>query len=183
MRSARVLNERTWGHFCINFCIIADSLMECDREEELGEMYSPNKTGEYTPCGDMPNFTVQGLRDALNEAESTVTEPPSLAEEFIIQLDMTMVDRPGRCVTTSIFMEWRLGAAHAMKNDPAMGDLKHVEVDGPGRAYLFFYDRHGYRSLPKEEALAMHSHIADAFAEWIGRSAHFDTVPLLLETG
>ena len=64
-----------------------------------------------------------------------------------------------------------------------MGDLKHVEVDGPGRAYLFFYDRHGYRSLPKEEALAMRSHIADAFAEWIGRSAHFDTVPLLLEAG
>ena len=30
---------------------------------------------------------------------------------------------------------------------------------------------------------AMHSHIADAFAEWIGRSAHFDAVPLLLETG
>ena len=27
----------------------------------------------------------------------------------------------------------------------------------------------------------MHSHIADAFTEWIGRSAHFDTVPLLLE--
>ena len=48
---------------------------------------------------------------------------------------------------------------------------------------MFFYDRHGYRSLPKEEALAMHSHIADAFADWIGRSAHFDAVPLLLETG
>ena len=29
----------------------------------------------------------------------------------------------------------------------------------------------------------MRSHIADAFAEWIGRSAHFDAVPLLLETG
>ena len=72
---------------------------------------------------------------------------------------------------------------HALKNDPAMGDLKHVEVDGPGRAYLFFYDRQGYRGLPKEEALAMRSHIADAFAEWIGRSAHFEAVPLLLEVG
>ena len=29
----------------------------------------------------------------------------------------------------------------------------------------------------------MRSHIADAFAEWIGRSAHFDVVPLLLEAG
>ena len=72
---------------------------------------------------------------------------------------------------------------HALKKDPAMGDLKHVEVDGPGRAYLFFYDRQGYRGLPKDEALAMHSHIADAFAEWIRRSAHFETVPLLLEVG
>ena len=58
-----------------------------------------------------------------------------------------------------------------------------MQVDGPGLAYLFFYDRHGYRGLSKEEALAMRSHIADAFAEWIGRSAHFDTVPLLLEAG
>ena len=29
----------------------------------------------------------------------------------------------------------------------------------------------------------MRSHIADAFAEWIRRSAHFDAVPLLLEAG
>ena len=66
--------------------------MERDREEELGEMYSPNKSGEYTPCSDVPNFTVQGLRDALNEAEATVTEPSPLAEEFIIQLEVTMAD-------------------------------------------------------------------------------------------
>ena len=29
----------------------------------------------------------------------------------------------------------------------------------------------------------MRSHIADAFAEWIGRSAHFNMVHLLLEAG
>ena len=93
-----------------------------------------------------------------------------------------MADRPGRPWPSAY--SWNGGLVrHVLKNDPAMGDLKHVEVDGPGRAYLFFYDRHGYRGLPKEEALAMHSHIADAFAEWIGRSAHFDAVPLLLETG
>ena len=91
MCSARVLNERPRGH-SVFFCIIVDSLMECDREEELGEMYSPNEFGEYMPHGDMPNFTVQGLRDALNEVESTVTEPLSLAEEFIIQLEVTMAD-------------------------------------------------------------------------------------------
>ena len=52
-----------------------------------------------------------------------------------------------------------------------------------GSPYLFFYDRHGYHGLSKEKALAMHSHIADAFAEWIGRSTYFDAVPLLLEAG
>ena len=72
---------------------------------------------------------------------------------------------------------------HALKGDPALRDLEHVQVDGPGFPYLFFYDRHGYRGLCKEEALTMRSHIADAFAEWIGRSAHFDAVPLLLEAG
>ena len=156
--------------------------MECEREEESGEMYSPNESREYTPCGDMLNFTVQGLRDALNEVESTVTEPQSLTEEFIIQLEVTMADRPGRPRPPAY--SWNGGLVrHALKNDPAMGDLKHVEVDGPGWAYLFFYDWHGYRGLPKEEALAMRSHIADAFAEWIRRSAHFDAVPLLLEAG
>ena len=115
MCSTRVLNKRPRGHFCINFCIIADSLMECDREEELGEMYSPNESGEYTPRGDAPNFTVQGLRDALNEAESTVTELPSLTEEFIIQLDVTMADQTGKATAPSIFLEWRLGAARTEK--------------------------------------------------------------------
>ena len=70
---------------------------------------------------------------------------------------------------------------HALKNDPAMRDLKHVQVDGPGLAYLFFHDRHRYRSLSKDEALDMRSHIADAFVEWIGRSTHFNVVPLMLE--
>ena len=72
---------------------------------------------------------------------------------------------------------------HVLKNDPAMRDLKHVQADGPGLAYLFFHDCHRYHSLSKEEALDMRSHIADAFAEWIGRSTHFDAVPLLLEAG
>ena len=53
----------------------------------------------------------------------------------------------------------------------------------PGERICFFYDRQGYSGLPKEEALAMHSHIAEALAEWIGRSAHFEAVPLLLEVG
>ena len=41
--------------------VLIDSFMEHEREEESGEMYSPNESGEYTPHGDAPNFTVQGL--------------------------------------------------------------------------------------------------------------------------
>ena len=66
--------------------------MEREREEESGEMFSPNKSGEYMPHGDALSFTVQGLRDALTAAESTVTEPPCPTDEFIIQLEVTMVD-------------------------------------------------------------------------------------------
>ena len=93
-----------------------------------------------------------------------------------------MADRPGRLRPPAY--SWNGGLVrHALKGDPTLRDLEHMQVDSPGLAYLFFYDRHGYHSLSKEEALAMSSHIADAFAEWIGRSAHFDTVPLLLEAG
>ena len=61
-----------------NCYTVIDSLMEPEREEESGKMYSLNESGEYTPHGDVLNFTVQGLRDALTEAESAVTEPPPL---------------------------------------------------------------------------------------------------------
>ena len=66
--------------------------MECEREEELREMFSPNESGEYMPHDDMASFTVQGLRDTLTAAESTITEPPHPADEFTIQLEVTMVD-------------------------------------------------------------------------------------------
>ena len=156
--------------------------MEHEREEELREMFSPNDSGESTPHEDVATFTVQGLRDTLTAAESTVTEPPRLAEEFIIQLEVTMVDRPGQPCPPAFL--WNGGMVqHVLKSDPALRELEHIQVDSPGLAYLFFYNRHGHHGLMKAAALAMCSHIADAFAEWIGGSAHFDAVPLLLEEG
>ena len=128
------------------------------------------------------SFTVQGLRDALTAAESTVTEPPHPMDEFIIQLEVTMADQPGRPHPPAF--SWNGGMVqHVLKSDPALRELEHVQVNSPGLAYLFFYDRHGCHSLTKEVALAICSHIVDAFAEWIGRSVHFNAVPLLLEEG
>ena len=66
--------------------------MEREREEESGEMFSPNESREYMPRGDTASFTVQCLRDALTAAESTVTEPLCPTGEFIIQLEVMMAD-------------------------------------------------------------------------------------------
>ena len=113
--------------------------MEHEREEESGEMFSPNKSVEYMPHGDAPSFTVQALRDALTEAESGVTGPPCPMDEFIIQLEVTMADRLGRLCPPAFL--WNGGMVqHVLKTDPALRDLEHVQVDGPGLAYLFFYD-------------------------------------------
>ena len=131
---------------------------------------------------DMASFTVQGLRDALTAPESTVTEPPCPMDEFIIQLEVMMVDQPGRLCPPAF--SWNGGMVqHVLKSDPALRELEHIQVNSPGLAYLFFYDRHGCRGLTKEAALAIHSHLANTFTEWLGRSAHFKVVPLLLEEG
>ena len=104
--------------------------MECEREES-GEMYSPNESGEYTPHGDAPNFSVQGLWDALTEAESMVTEPPVPTDEFIIQLEVTMADRPGRPQPPAY--SWNGGLVrHALKSDPALRVLGTRAGGWPG---------------------------------------------------
>ena len=66
--------------------------MEHEGEEESGKMFSPNESGEYMLHNDVVRFTVQGLRDALTTAESTVTEPSCPVDEYIIQLEVTMAD-------------------------------------------------------------------------------------------
>ena len=35
-------------------------MKECDWEEESGEMFSPNESGEHIPHEDVAQFTVQG---------------------------------------------------------------------------------------------------------------------------
>ena len=131
--------------------------MECEGEEESGEMFSPNESGEYMPRNDAASFTVQGLRDALTAAESTVTEPLCPTDEFIIQLEVMMADCPEDCIPPAF--SWNGGMVlHVLKSDLALRELEHVQVNSPGLAYLFFYDRHGHRGLTKEAALAICVH-------------------------
>ena len=128
--------------------------MEHEGEKESGEMFTPNESGEYTLHNDTASFTVQGLRDALNAAESIVTELPCPTDEFIIQLEVMMADQPRRPCPPAF--SWNGGMVqHVLKSDPALRELEHVQVDSPGLAYLFFYDRHGHCGLTKEAALAI----------------------------
>ena len=39
---------------------------------------------------------------------------------------------------------------HVLKRDPTLRDLEHVQVYGPGMAYLFFYDKQGQKGLKQE---------------------------------
>ena len=39
---------------------------------------------------------------------------------------------------------------HVLKSDPVLRELEHVQVDGPGTAYLFFYDKQGRRGLEQD---------------------------------
>ena len=72
---------------------------------------------------------------------------------------------------------------HVLKDDPALWDLEHVQVDGPSTAYLFFYDKKGRRGLLFEAAHALRAHMGDMFSEWISQSAHFVVNPIPLVEG
>ena len=39
---------------------------------------------------------------------------------------------------------------HILKSDLVLWELEHVQVDGPGTAYLFFYDKQGCWSLEQD---------------------------------
>ena len=60
---------------------------------------------------------------------------------------------------------------HILKSDPVLRELEHVQVDGPGTAYLFFSNKQGHRGLEQD---AVRIHMEEAFSEWILRSAHFN---------
>ena len=39
---------------------------------------------------------------------------------------------------------------HLLKSDPVLRELEQVQVDSPGTAYLFFYNKQGHRGLEQE---------------------------------
>ena len=84
-----------------------------------------------------------------------------------------MADRHGQPYPPTF--SWNAGIVmHVLKSDPVLQELEHVQVDGPGTAYLFFYDKQGCWGLEQEAADAIQTNMGEAFLEWISCSAHFN---------
>ena len=144
--------------------------MDPDRREDSEEMYSPDDQGEYTSLDEALRFSLQGLSDALVDIGGGTRE--TSAEEYAMMLEMMMADHPGQpCPPT---FSWNMGMVmHVLKSDPALRKLEHVQVDGPGTAYLFFYNKQGHWGLGQDAADAVWTHMKEAFSEWILCSTHF----------
>ena len=150
--------------------------------EDLDEMYLPDDQGEYAPKWGMQNFSIQGLSDALMslESETTVVQPP--AEEYTLLLEVNMADWPG-CPHPPTF-SWNAGMVlHVLKGDPTLRDLEYIQVDSPGMAHLFFYNKQGCRGLKQDAVETLRACVAEAFSEWISHSAHFVVILLPLVEG
>ena len=123
--------------------------MDPDRHEDSGEMYSPDDQGEYTPLDETPQFSLQGLSDVLADVGEGTGK--TSVEEYALMLEVTMSDCPGRPCPPAF--SWNVGMVmHILKSDPVLWELEHVQVDGPGTAYLFFYNKQGRWGLEQGAA-------------------------------
>ena len=118
--------------------------MNPDRHKDSGEMYSPDDQGEYMSSEEAPRFSLQGLSDALVDIGEGTGE--TSAEEYATMLEVMMANRPGQPHPPTF--SWNMGMVmYILKSDPVLWELEHVQVSGPGTAYLFFYDKQGHRGL------------------------------------
>ena len=68
-------------------------VMDPDRCQNSGEMYSPDDQGEYTPLEEAPCFSLQGLSNALTDIGDGMGETSE--EKYGLMLEVTMADHPG----------------------------------------------------------------------------------------
>ena len=85
-------------------------------------------------------------------------------EEYTLMLEVTMADRPGQPHPPAF--SWNAGMVmHVLKSNLVLRELEHVQVDGLGTAYLFFYDKQGHQGLEQDAADAVRIHVEEAFLE------------------
>ena len=112
-------------------------------------------------------------------ALETVTKVQPPPEELVQQLKVMMANHPGHPHPPAF--SWNTGIVlHVLKSDPTLRDLEHVQVNGPGMAYLFFFNKQGHRGLTPEAAHTMRTHVEQAFSEWISCPMHFPVNPMPL---
>ena len=146
-------------------------VMDPDRHKDLGEMYSPDDQGEYTSLDETPQFLLQGLSDTLADIGEETGK--TSMEEYALLLEVTMADCPGRPHPPAF--SWNVGMVmHILKSDPVLRELEHVQVDSPGTAYLFFYDKQSCQGLEQGATDAIQTNVEEAFLKWISCSAHFN---------
>ena len=68
-------------------------VMDLDRHKDSGEMYFPDDQGEYTSLDEAPQFSLQGLSDALADVGEGMGE--TSVEEYALTLEVMMADCPG----------------------------------------------------------------------------------------
>ena len=103
---------------------------------------------------------MQGLSDVLADVGEGMDD--TLAEEYTVMLEVTMADHPGQPRPPTF--SWNVGMVmHILKSDPVLRELEHVQVDGLGTAYLFFYDKQGHRGLGQDTAHAIQAHVEEVF--------------------
>ena len=90
---------------------------------------------------------MQGLSDALADVGEGVNETP--VEEYAMMLEVTMADHPGQPHPPTF--SWNAGMVmHILKSEPVLRELEHMQVDGPGTAYLSFYEKQGHQGLGQD---------------------------------
>ena len=96
---------------------------------------------------------MQGLSDALADVGEGTVETP--AEEYAMMLEVMMADRPGWPHPPTF--SWNTGMVmHVLKSNLVLRD-------GPGTAYLFFYDKQGHQGLTQDTAHAIWTHVERLF--------------------
>ena len=117
---------------------------------------------------------MQGLSEALADVGEGINETP--VEEYATMLEVTMADHHGW--PHPPMFSWNAGMVmHILKSNPVLRELEHMQVDGPGTAYLFFYNKQGCQGLGLDTAHVIQDHV-EAFSGWISHSTYF-TISLL----
>ena len=99
---------------------------------------------------------MQGLSNALADVGEGMDETP--AEEYAMMLEVMMADHSGQPHPPTF--SWNTGMVmHIVKSDPVLRELEHMQVDGPGTTYLFFYDKQGHWGLRQDTAHAIWTHV------------------------